>query len=208
MIIFLFVIIIVILSISIFLTQSKIKKIAIFLFLITGVSIIYFFKGNVESFLFYENNEKIIEELVRTDDGIEKMDPNRLIIYLEEKLKKNPKDHQGWLVLARACSLTGHLQKADLYFKKGLKEFPSNRNLLFEYAILKKNTEQFKSSLELLTKLKISHPDDLDGRKLLIDIFDYLGKKELAKKEFDEMKKIKNIKKEFLEALNKKYKLE
>lgn len=208
MIIFILTIIIVIFLLSIYLTDGKRGGTITFFFLFTGVSIIYFFKGNIESFLFYKNNEIIVEDIVNSDDGLENLDPNRLIIYLEEKLKQNPKDREGWLVLARACNITGHLQKADLYFKKGLKEFPLDKNLLFEYAILKKNTDQFKSSLELLAKLKTSYPDDLKSRELTIDILNYIGSKELAKKEYQDIKKIKSVDHSFLKKLNDKYELE
>lgn len=208
MVIFTLTIIIVIFLISVYLTEGKKNRIITFSFLFSGASIIYFFKGHSESFLFYEKNEIIVEDIVNSNDGLENLDPNRLIIYLEEKLKKNPKDREGWLVLARACSISGYLQKADLYFKKGLKEFPLDKNLLFEYAILKKNTDQFKSSLKLLTKLKFRYPNDLKSRELIIDIFSYLGNKELARKEFKDLKNIKNIEQDFLKKLNDKYELE
>lgn len=208
MVIFILTIIIVIFLISIFLTEGKRNKIITFFFLFFGVSVIYFFKGNIESFLFYENNEIIVEDIVNSNDGLENLDPNRLIIYLEEKLKRNPKDKEGWLVLARACSIAGYLQKADLYFKEGLKEFPLDKNLLFEYAILKKNTDQFKSSLKLLAKLKHSYPNDLKSRELIIDIFIYLGSKELAKKEFEDLKKMESIDQSFLKKINDKYELD
>jgi len=208
MVIFTLTIIIVIFLISVYLTEGKKNRIITFSFLFSGASIIYFFKGHSESFLFYEKNEIIVEDIVNSNDGLENLDPNRLIIYLEEKLKQNPKDREGWLVLARACSISGYLQKADLYFKKGLKEFPLDKNLLFEYAILKKNTDQFKSSLKLLTKLKLRYPNDLKSRELIIDIFSYLGNKELARKEFKDLKNIKNIEQDFLKKLNDKYELE
>ena len=208
MVIFTLTIIIVIFLISVYLTERNRNRFMTFFFLFTGVSVIYFLKGNIESFLFYENNEKIVEEIVNSNDGLEELEPNRLIIYLEEKLKQNPKDKEGWLVLARACSIAGYLQKADLYFKKGLKEFPLDKNLLFEYAILKKNTDQFKSSLKLITKLKSLYPNDLKSRELLIDIFTYLGNKELAKKEFQDIKNINKVDKNFLKKLNDKYELE
>lgn len=208
MVIFILTIVIVVFLISVYLTEGKKNKAITFFFLFTGVSVIYFLKGNLESFVFYENNEIMVEEIVNSNDVLENLDPNRLIIYLEEKLKQNPEDKEGWLVLARACSIAGYLQKADLYFKKGLKEFPLDRNLLFEYAILKKNTDQFKSSLKLLDKLKTSYPNDLESRELTIDIFTYLGSKELAKKEFQDLKNMKNVDQNFLKKINGKYKLE
>ena len=33
------------------------------------------------------------------------LDPSKIVLYLEQKLKKNPNDLEGWLILARkhAC---------------------------------------------------------------------------------------------------------
>ena len=43
----------------------------------------------------------------------------------------------GWKLLIRTCIIMGHNQKADLYFKRALKIFPDDEELIFENAILK-----------------------------------------------------------------------
>ena len=99
------------------------SKLTLFTSLIIVTFIGYMLKGSFESFTFDEENNKIIENIIISKEKIDELDPNRLIIYLENKLNKNPKDLQGWLILARTCNLSGYLQKADLYFKKGLKNY-------------------------------------------------------------------------------------
>ena len=49
---------------------------------------------------------------------------NEVIVFLERKLDENPKDIDAWLVLARTCLITGHIQKSELYYFKALKYFP------------------------------------------------------------------------------------
>ena len=136
---------------------------------------------------------KSLRILLSREEKIDELDPNRLILYLENKLNKNPKDLQGWLILARTCRLSGYLQKADLYFKKGLEFFPYDEILLLEYSLLKKNTNQFKSALEILSKLKAISPTNIFARELIIDILITINKKELAQKEWNEMVKSKNF---------------
>ena len=77
MIIFILTIIIVIFLLSIYLTDGKRGGTITFFFLFTGVSIIYFFKGNIESFLFYKNNEIIVEDIVNSDDGLENLSKSK-----------------------------------------------------------------------------------------------------------------------------------
>ncbi len=164
----------------------------------------YLLKGNLESFFFVEKNEEIIENIIVSESNFEKLDPKRLIFYLENKLKNNPNDLKGWLLLARTCNLTGYLQKADLYFKKGLKYFPYNENLLFEYALLKKNSNQLKSSLEILQQLKLISPENISIREIIIDIYIALKNKELARREIESIKRIKGVDlEEVLNIINK-----
>ena len=145
MTIFLILTLLTIIAISYYLMPNIKSKLILFISLIIVTTIGYNIKGSFESFTFNEENNKIIENIIISKETIDELDPNRLIIYLEKKLNKNPDDLQGWLILARTCNLSGYLQKADLYFKKGLKFFPYDESLLFEYSLLKKNTNQFKS---------------------------------------------------------------
>jgi len=191
MTIFLILTLLIIVAISYYLMPSIKNRLILFTYLIIVTPIGYILKGSFESFTFNEENNKIIEDIIISKENIDKLDPNRLILYLESKLNKNPKDLQGWLILARTCSLSGYLQKADLYFKKGLNFFPYDEDLLFEYSLLKKNTNQFKSALEILSKLKVISPTNIFARELIIDILITINNKRLAQKEWNEMVKSK-----------------
>ncbi len=207
MTIFSILILLIIIAISCYLMPSTKSRIILFMFLITVTPVFYMLKGSFESFTFNEENNKIIEDIVVSEEKIDELDPNRLILYLENKLNKNPKDLQGWLILARTCRLSGYLQKADLYFKKGLEFFPYDEILLLEYSLLKKNINQFKSALEILSKLKAISPTNIFARELIIDILITINKKELAQKEWNEMVKSKNFDNNKLIEIRDKFRL-
>ena len=207
MTIFLILTLLIIIAISYYLMPSIKNRLILFTCLIILTPIGYILKGSFESFTFNEENNKIIEDIIISKESIDKLDPNRLILYLESKLNKNPKDLQGWLILARTCSLSGYLQKADLYFKKGLNFFPYDEDLLFEYSLLKKNTNQFKSALEILSKLKVISPTNIFARELIIDILITINNKQLAQKEWNEMVKSKNFDNNKLLEIRDKFEL-
>lgn len=207
MTIFLILTLLIIIAISYYLMPSIKNRLILFTSLIILTPIGYILKGSFESFTFNEENNKIIEDIIISKENVDELDPNRLILYLESKLKKNPKDLQGWLILARTCSLSGYLQKADLYFKKGLNFFPYDEDLLFEYSLLKKNTNQFKSALEILSKLKVISPTNIFARELIIDILITINNKQLAQKEWNEMVKSKNFDNNKLFEIRDKFEL-
>lgn len=207
MTIFLILTLLIIIAISYYLMQSIKNRLILFTSLIILTPIGYILKGSFESFTFNEENNKIIEDIIISKENVDELDPNRLILYLESKLNKNPKDLQGWLILARTCSLSGYLQKADLYFKKGLNFFPYDEDLLFEYSLLKKNTNQFKSALEILSKLKVISPTNIFARELIIDILITINNKQLAQKEWNEMVKSKNFDNNKLFEIRDKFEL-
>lgn len=207
MTIFLILTLLIIIAISYYLMQSIKNRLILFTSLIILTPIGYILKGSFESFTFNEENNKIIEDIIISKENVDELDPNRLILYLESKLNKNPKDLQGWLILARTCSLSGYLQKADLYFKKGLNFFPYDEDLLFEYSLLKKNTNQFKSALEILSKLKVISPTNIFARELIIDILIKINNKQLAQKEWNEMVKSKNFDNNKLFEIKDKFEL-
>ena len=207
MTIFLILTLLIIIAISYYLMPSIKNRLILFTCLIILTPIGYILKGSFESFTFNEENKKIIEDIIISKENIDELDPNRLILYLESKLNKNPKDLQGWLILARTCSLSGYLQKADLYFKKGLNFFPYDEDLLFEYSLLKKNTNQFKSALEILSKLKVISPTNIFARELIIDILITINNKQLAQKEWNEMVKSKNFDNNKLLEIRDKFEL-
>ena len=207
MTIFLILILLTIIAISYYLMPNIKSKLILFISLIIVTTIGYNIKGSFESFTFNEENNKIIENIIISKEKIDELDPNRLIIYLENKLNKNPKDLQGWLILARTCNLSGYLQKADLYFKKGLEFFPYDETLLLEYSLLKKKTNQFKSALETLLKLKVIAPKNFFVRELIIDILMTIQNKNLAQKEWNEMMKSKNFDNNKLMEIRDKFEL-
>ncbi len=207
MTIFLILTLLIIISISYYLMPNIKNRLILFTSLIILTPIGYILKGSFESFTFNKENNKIIEDIIISKENIDELDPNRLILYLESKLNKNPKDLQGWLILARTCSLSGYLQKADLYFKKGLNFFPYDEDLLFEYSLLKKNTNQFKSALEILSKLKVISPTNIFARELIIDILITINNKQLAQKEWNEMVKSKNFDNNKLLEIRDKFEL-
>jgi len=207
MTIFLILTLLIIIAISYYLMPSIKNRLILFTSLIILTPIGYILKGSFESFTFNEENNKIIEDIIISKENIDELDPNRLILYLESKLNKNPKDLQGWLILARTCSLSGYLQKADLYFRKGLNFFPYDEDLLFEYSLLKKNTNQFKSALEILSKLKVISPTNIFARELIIDILITINNKQLAQKEWNEMVKSKNFDNNKLLEIRDKFEL-
>lgn len=204
MTIFSILILLIIIAISYYLMPTTKSRLILFISLIIATPIGYILKGSFESFSFNEENNKIIEDIIVSKEKIDELDPDRLILYLENKLNKDPKDLQGWLILARTCNLSGYLQKADLYFKKGLELFPYDENLLLEYSLLKKNTNQFRSALEILSKLKVISPTNIFARELIIDILITIKNKQLAQKEWNEMMESKQFdNKKLIEIRNK-----
>ncbi len=107
----------------IYLMPSTKSRLILFIFLIVVTFIGYMLKGSFESFTFNEENNKIIEDIIVSKEKIDELDPNRLILYLENKLNKNPKDLQGWLILARTCSLLVISKKQIFILKRVLNFF-------------------------------------------------------------------------------------
>ena len=134
--------------------QDKRKFSFLFLFFTFSTFSIYFFKGNIESFFYEDNLRKKIENLFSENEKLVDIKPELVILYLEKKLKKNPEDIQGWLILTRTCVLSGYHQKASQHYKSALKSFPQDENLLLEYSILLKNTNQTKAAMKHLSILK------------------------------------------------------
>ena len=113
----------------------------VFLLITIPSIIIYFSKGNFESFFFEEKINKIVREVINDPENFKNISPQVLIIFLEKKLKKEPNDLQGWLILSRTCVLSGHYQKADKYYENALELFPKNESILLEIALLKKKNQ-------------------------------------------------------------------
>ena len=101
--------------------------------------------------------------------------------------------------------MTGYYQKADAYYKKALTYFPDNENVLIEYSILKKNTNQTKSAKELLIMLKELFPENVKGREILIEILISNLNYNLAKKEIEELKELKKDDIKYIEEIKEKF---
>ena len=179
----------------------------VFLLITIPTTIIYFSKGNLETFFFEKKINKIVQDGINDPENFKSISPQVLIIFLEKKLKKEPNDLQGWLILSRTCVLSGHYQKADKYYKNALELFPKNENILLEIALLKKKTNQTESAEKYLKILKNLYPSNIKARELLIEIFtnNYMQMK--AINEYKELTIIKKGEKEYLESIKKKYNL-
>lgn len=116
-------------------------------------------------------------------------DPRKLVIFLETKLAKDPYDIEGWLILARTCLVTGHIQKAELYYSKARKYFPTNSDLLFETALLKINIGQIDKSLKFLIEAHELNSKSIKIKEQLIKTYLKLGKKDDAFLIFEDLKK-------------------
>lgn len=116
-------------------------------------------------------------------------DPRKLVILLETKLAKDPYDIEGWLILARTCLVTGHIQKAELYYSKARKYFPTNSDLLFETALLKINIGQIDKSLKFLIEAHELNSKSIKIKEQLIKTYLKLGKKDDAFLIFEDLKK-------------------
>ena len=198
-------------SCTIYLINNKKRKkrfVYLFLFLTIPTFVIYFFKGNIESFSFEDNLKKEIKNLFKDPEKLANIQPESIIIYLEKKLKKNPEDLQGWMILTRTCVLSGYYQKADLHYKTALEVFPYNENLLLEYSILQKNTNKTNSAIQQLLILKEKFPNNTKARELLIDIL--IKKTELfnAKTEINELLKLKEDDSLYIKKIREKYSLQ
>ena len=110
------------------------------------------------------------------------------------------------MLLARACFISGHFQKADLYYNTALKFFPNNEVILYELAMLRKNTNQLMSALSILEKIYQINPRNLDSIKLNLEILKKINNKKLLNAKINKLKKENLLKNEeinfILEKMN------
>ena len=174
----------------------------IFFSIATISSLIYFFKGSPESIKFKKSLHEEISRIISEKDSGD-LDPSKIVLYLEQELKKNPNDLEGWLILARTCMFLGHIQKADLYYKSALKFFPESEIILYEYSLLKKNYNQIESAIRLLSVLKKINPENIDARKSLVELFILTKDKNKIMNELDFIKKNSKVDKIWVEKIKK-----
>ncbi len=188
--------------------KKRIGFLIFFFYVLTFTGVLYFTKGNIETFHFEEELNDNIKTVLNDPDKLKNIDPRIIITFLEKKLKKKPDDINGWLILARTCVISGFYQKADLHYKTALKNFPNNRNILLEYSILKKNTNQTQSAMYYLLNVKSLYPKDEKARELIIDILLKNNKKKAAEKEINELLILKKEDENYLKYLRKKFNLQ
>ena len=182
----------------IFLLRSSIfnKKV-----LITSISVsvltatIYIFKSDLKSFTYINDLKNNIEQ------GKD-INPNEVIVFLETKLKKNPRDIEAWLVLARTCLITGHIQKSELYYFKALKYFPENQDLLLETAILKKSNFDFENAIQYVNKLLSLYPENIPAKMLYIELMLHTGELKKANRSLNELSNETDLDSSWLKKLN------
>ena len=145
-------------SLRIFEIKPKKKFVASFSLLTFLTALIYLFKGSLESFTFEEKLKDQISQSLQKG-GLESLNSSNLILFLENQLKTEPLDSEGWLILARTCMMSGYHQKAELYYKKGLKYFPKNVKLMFEYSNLKRKSGRLEEAIELIDKIITISPN-------------------------------------------------
>ena len=131
------------------------------------------------------------------------INPNEVIIFLENKLNKNPKDLDAWLVLARTCLITGHIQKSELYYNKGLKYFPRSEDLLLESAILKKSNFDYLNSLKFIKRLLNINSKNIAARMLYVELMLITGELKKAEQKLRELSQDIEIDSDWLQKLNK-----
>ena len=200
----------IIVTCTVYLNKFKKRSLGFFftsLIIALPTTFIYFKKGNIESYFFKDKIDQIVEDGSKNPEKFKEISPEILVLYLEEKLKKKPNDLQGWLILARTCVLGGYYQKADKYYKNALKNFPLNEDILLEYAILKKNSNQTKSAKDYLYKLKSLSPNNLKAREVLIEILINNLLHNEAKKELNQLFDLMNDDEEYIRKIKKKFKL-
>ena len=174
---------------------SKNKNIFLFFFSSTFLVsfTIYNFTGNKNSFSYNNELEKQIKELIKDPNQFENIEPKE-IIFLENKLKKKPNDLDGWILLARTCYISGYFQKAELYYNRALKYFPKNEIILYELAMLRKNTNKLISALSILETIYEINPRNLNSIELKLEILKVMKNKKLLNVSNRKIKKRKIFK--------------
>ncbi len=181
---------------SIFLYNPKVSKKKFFItFLSISFSawMIYFLKGNKEAFIFENLVSKEINQITNNPENLKEINPQKIIFFLESKLRENPMDLEGWKLLARTCLMTGHIQKAEVHYTKALKYFPSNESLIYEYAVLKKNTDQLLGALKLLKKVDIKKTKDKQLIYFYFNLLKETKNSQILNKKIVELENNRNI---------------
>ena len=207
---FLIIFCLIILLFSIFLYNPKVSKKKFFITFLSisfSSSLIYFFKGNKEAFIFENLVSKEINKITNNPESLKEITPQKIIFFLESKLRENPMDLEGWKLLARTCLMTGHIQKAEVHYTKALKYFPLNESLIYEYAVLKKNTDQLNGALKLLKKVDVKKTEDKELIYFYLNLLKETANREALNKKISELENNKSIDSSEKKNIFKKLKL-
>lgn len=157
------------------------KKILFSIFIFSITILTYITNSNLEVFSYKKNLENDLY-------SEKKINPEKLILFLEIQLKENPNDLEGWKILTKTCFLSGYIQKADIYYKQSLKFFPNNLDLLLEYAELKANVSQLSNAISIREKIKELDNSNIENIISLIKLYVDVGKSNEAKDEIEFLK--------------------
>ena len=169
-----------------------------FTYILISSGVLYFLKGNLDSFFYDFKLDKEVQGMLSDPEKFASIEPKKIIYFLENKLEKQPDDLDGWMLLARTCFLSGHIQKADLYYNKAIKYFPNNVSVLYELAMLKKNTNQLLSASDVLEKIYKINSLHLSSIKLHLNILKSLKNKKNLSDKIRELKNNNNLDKNWL----------
>ena len=111
------------------------------------------------------------------------------------------------MLLARTCFISGHFQKADLHYNNALKYFPNNEVILYELAMLKKNTNLLMSAISILEKIYKINPKNFNSIELNLEILKTINNKKLLNAKIERLKKENFLKKEEINSILKKLNL-
>ena len=204
MLTFLWIALVILLVSIFFLFKFSVKKWS-FVFYLTYIlissGVLYFLKGNLDTFSYDNKLNKEVKQMLSDPEKFSNIEPKKIIYYLENKLRKRPDDIDGWMLLARTCFLSGHIQKADLYYNKAIKYFPNNVSVLYELAMLRKNTNQLLSASDVLEKIYKINSMHLSSIKLHLNILKSLKNKEKLSEKIRKLKNNIDLDKTWLEKV-------
>ena len=195
-----------------------------FCFIFFASLIIYNFKGNKNSFSYSNKLEKQIRVLSKDpekfadnyDDSIHAIDHSNADICFGHLEIKGFEMHSGHMNEHGLESgqfkrfekvISGHFHKADLHYNNALKYFPNNEVILYELAMLKKNTNQLMSAISILEKIYKINPKNFNSIELNLEILKTINNKKLLNAKIERLKKENFLKKEEINLILKKLNL-
>ena len=101
-----------------------------------------------------------------------------------------------------------YFQKAELYYNRALKYFPKNEIILYELAMLKKNTNKLISALSILETIYEINPRNLNSIELKLEILKVMKNKKLLNVTIERLKKEKYLNENELITILEKVNLE